>query len=427
MDNNDLIIENQQLRKEIEDLKKENSYLKSLLKLDSEEYSIVSTDESVVDVPNQNQIISRESDIKQKLVLFANLFKGREDVYALRWVNKDGSKSGYSPACLNEWRSGICNKGKIKCTECPNRVFAKLDGDIIKKHWLGQKTVGIYPMLKYETCYFLAADFDGEYWKEDVTAYITSCDELGVPASIERSRSGDGAHVWVFFKDAVSAVLARKMGSSLITYSMEKRYQIDFKSYDRLFPNQDTMPSGGFGNLIALPLQKEPALKGNSVFVDRNFQCYKDQMKYLSSIRKMNIEEVQNIVTKAESQGKVLGLPIVNEESVTEKPWEVKISKVKDNDIVKEPLPKEIKCIMHNLIYIYKNDLPSIMINKLVRIAAFQNPEFYKTQALRKSTHNIPRIIKCCDESFDNYIGLPRGCMDEVKRIFQINNVSVFY
>lgn len=423
-----LIIENEQLKKEIEALKNENSYLKSLLYIKDrqEERAITKIEVSEIkeDVAELRCVVTKDSSIDEKLALFKSLFKGREDVYALRWCNKEGSKSSYSPACLNEWKQGICNKGKIKCSQCKNRNYAKLDDDIIKKHWKGQKIVGIYPMLKDNTCFFLAADFDGEHWKEDVNAYVTSCDELGIPAYIERSRSGDGAHVWIFFSEAVPAVLARKMGSAVITYSMEKRYQMDFKSYDRLFPNQDIMPDGGFGNLIALPLQKEAAEKGNSVFISRCFKRYDDQMQYLSTIRKMSKSEVWNIVEKAESEGKILGV-MTSEDGSEEKPWEASFVKKKDDDIVKEPLPKEVKCIISNLIYVYKNDLPSIMINKLIRIAAFQNPEFYKAQALRKSTRNIPRIIKCCDDSFDNYIGLPRGCMDELKRILNNNNVAL--
>jgi superfamily II DNA or RNA helicase len=427
---NILIKENEELKKEVERLRTENNYLKSLLmpKDPQIEESITEANTYLVkeDILQEGHIVTKESGINEKLALYKSLFKGREDVYALRWVNKDGTKSGYSPACLNEWKQGLCNKGKVKCSECSNRSYAELDGDIIKKHWKGEKVVGIYPMLKDETCFFLAVDFDGEHWRDDVSAYVTSCDELGVPASIERSRSGDGAHVWVFFSEVVSAALARKMGSAIITYSMEKRYQMDFKSYDRLFPNQDTMPDGGFGNLIALPLQREAAERGNSVFIDRNFEGFKDQMKYLSTLQKMSKSEVQDVVSKAEKEGKILGIRYAAEnDDNEEKPWESKDLKKKDDDIIRETLPKKIKCILSNLIYIYKNDLPSAMINKLIRIAAFQNPEFYKTQALRKSTHNIPRIIKCCDESNDNYLGLPRGCMDGLQRIMDINNVTM--
>jgi hypothetical protein len=159
------------------------------------------------------------------------------------------------------------------------------------------------------------------------------------------------------------------MGSAIITYSMEKRYQMDFNSYDRLLPNQDVMPKGGFGNLIALPLQKEPAEKGNSIFVDRNFQEYKDQMRYLSCIRKMSREEVQKVVSRAEREGKVLGLQTTfSDETDREKPWKNESEKSKNDDIIKEPLPQKMKCIIGSLIYIYKNDLPSAMINKLQRM-----------------------------------------------------------
>lgn len=429
-DINSLIRENNQLKRENEILKKEILHLKSLLKsIGFQAETAVTQDE--IPLIHENSIdmqfaVTKESTINEKLKLYRSLFRGRDDVYALGWKKKESSKLGYTPACLNEWKQGLCHKGKVKCSQCSNREYAHLDDEAIIKHWKGEKFIGIYPMLKDETCCFLAADFDGEHWREDVTAFVTACDELEVPASIERSRSGNGSHVWVFFKEPVRAAIARKMGSAIITYSMEKRYQMDFKSYDRLFPNQDTMPEGGFGNLIALPLQKEAAQKGNSLFIDRNFKQYEDQIKYLYTIRRMSKSEVQDIVNKAENEGKVLGIKFTSEDnSFEEKPWESGKIKKKDDDIIAEPLPKEVKCIISNMIYVYKNDLPSVMVNKLIRIAAFQNPEFYKAQAMRKSTHNIPRIIKCCDESFDNYIGLPRGCMDELKRIMEINNISL--
>ena len=202
-----------------------------------------------------------------KIELFASLFRGRTDVYPLRFVSKKTGRAGYSPACANEWVRGICEKPRIKCADCPNRSFIPMNDAAIRKHLSGRDdqgrefVMGVYPMLLDETCHFLAADFDGENWQADASAFIETCRQLGLPAALERSRSGNGGHVWLFFEEAISACLARKLGAHILTETMERRPEIGLGSYDRFFPNQDTLPKGGFGNLIALPLQKQRAGK----------------------------------------------------------------------------------------------------------------------------------------------------------------------
>lgn len=200
----------------------------------------------------------------ERLRLFQSLFRGRDDVYAVRWESKKG-QSGYAPACTNEWDPVLCNK---PCSKCPNAKHIPLSLKVLHDHLLGKHTVGIYPLRKDETCNFLAADFDKANWQEDTKAFLESCRAMDVPAALERSRSGRGGHVWIFFAEPISARIARQLGSALLTRSMDFRHQLGFESYDRLFPNQDTMPKGGFGNLIALPLQYKPRQEGNSVFVD---------------------------------------------------------------------------------------------------------------------------------------------------------------
>ena len=201
--------------------------------------------------------VNNNSYTETKIALFRSLFRGREDVYPVRWKSKQG-RSGYSPACRYEWNRAYCDKPKMKCGQCKNRQFLPLTNKVIYDHLAGKHTIGIYPLLTEDTCWFLAADFDKKSWMEDVAAYMETCRNMGVPASLERSRSGEGGHVWIFFKEPIAANLARKLGSALLTWTMEKRYQIGLDSYDRFFPNQDTLPKGGFGNLIALPLQKHP-------------------------------------------------------------------------------------------------------------------------------------------------------------------------
>ena len=206
----------------------------------------------------------------ERILLFRMLFRGCQDVYAVRWESKKGA-TGYSPACANEWDPLLCKK---PCSKCSNAQYLPLTDDVVKAHLLGEKTIGVYPLLKDETCWFLAADFDKASWEDDTKAFLETCGAMGVPACIERSRSGKGGHVWTFFEEPVPAVLARKLGSAILTRTMETRHQVGLDSYDRLVPNQDTMPKGGFGNLIALPLQRRPREKGNTVFLDDTLTPY---------------------------------------------------------------------------------------------------------------------------------------------------------
>lgn len=301
-----------------------------------------------------------------------------------------------------------------------------LDDRAIYNHLAGIKdhvgklleaTIGIYPLLKNETCWFLAIDFDEKNWLQDISAFLVACQEKQVPAYVERSRSGNGGHVWIFFTAPVLAATARKMGAFLVTETMDKYPEIGFESYDRFFPNQDKMPSGGFGNLIALPLQKIPREKSNSVFLDPSLQPYQDQWAFLVSLQKMTPEQVELLAQEGTSKGRVIGLrlPVENE---SEDPWTTPPSRVRSEQKIQESLPKTHPVVLGNLIYILKDGLPPQLINRLIRIAAFQNPEFYKAQALRFSTFAIPRIIACA-ENFPKHIGLPRGCLLETLETLQ--------
>ena len=213
-----------------------------------------------------------------KIGLFWSLFRGREDAFPRRWDNAKTGKSGYSPVCRNEWVRGVCGKPQVKCGECPSQAFKPVTDEIIRAHLQGKLgsgqagfTAGVYPMLPDETCWFLAADFDKQSWMSDVAAFRDAAHAEGVPVAIERSRSGNGAHAWIFFAEPVHAADARRLGALLVTATMDRSPDIGFDSYDRFFPSQDTMPAGGFGNLIALPLQAKPRESGNSVFCRRQF------------------------------------------------------------------------------------------------------------------------------------------------------------
>ncbi|MBA2654425.1 MAG: DEAD/DEAH box helicase family protein [Gammaproteobacteria bacterium] len=367
----------------------------------------------------------------EKIQIFTDLFRGRLDVFPKRWENLKTGKSGYSPTCSNEWVKGKCNKPIIKCKDCPNQAFIPISEEVIRKHLVGEEiqgqrvdcTIGIYPILPDDTCWFLAVDFDKEHWQRDVSAFIKACDCKHIFPAIERSRSGNGCHVWIFFKQPIPALEARKMGSVLITLAMEIHPDIGFESYDRFFPNQDTLPAGGFGNLIALPLQRTPREKNNSLFLDKNFVPYEDQWSYLVSSTQLSVEDVKRIVNEASAKGQILGvrMPIVDE---SETPWETKSLTI-DSEFPKDQnLPPNINIVISNQLYIEKQELPPALINKLIRLAAFQNPEFYKAQAMRLSTFGKPRIIACA-ENFSKHIGLPRGCFEEVIQLLKSLNIEV--
>jgi hypothetical protein len=206
--------------------------------------------------------IDHRSPPQTKIALFRNLFRGREDMYPRRFESRKTGRTGYQPVCANEWVQGICEKPGIKCSDCPHQRFLAVTGEAVLRHLSGHDNegkdfvMGIYPMLQDETCFLLAVDFDKEGWREDANAFLETCRYLNVPAALERSRSGNGAHIWIFFDQAIPASLARKLGSHILTETMERRPDIGLNSYDRFFPNQDTLPKGGLGNLIALPLQK---------------------------------------------------------------------------------------------------------------------------------------------------------------------------
>ncbi|WP_343300099.1 DNA primase small subunit domain-containing protein [Burkholderia sp. MS455] len=236
---------------------------------------------------------------ERKVQLFRRLFRGRTDVYPIRWESRHSGKSGYAPACANEWRTGICDKPRIRCADCGYRLLLPLDNRVIYAHLAGDHTVGLYPLMLDSTCYLLAVDFDEAGWREDVMAFRQSCEELGVPVSIEISRSGNGAHAWIFFSSAVIAREARRMGAAIISHTCARTRQLELSSYDRLFPNQDVLPKGGFGNLIALPLQKQPRERDCSVFVNERFEPYADQWAYLATIRMMDGRDIEGVIFRA--------------------------------------------------------------------------------------------------------------------------------
>ncbi len=353
-----------------------------------------------------------------KVALFRRLFRGRTDVYPIRWEGKSSGKSGYAPACANEWVAGVCEKPRIKCSDCGNRELIPLSDSVLFDHLVGKRTIGVYPLLTDDTCHFLAVDFDEAEWKDDALAFHQSCDELGVSVALEISRSGNGAHVWIFFAGRVSARDARRLGTAIISHTCARTRQLKLESYDRLFPNQDTMPKGGFGNLIALPLQKFPRENGCSVFVDEALRPHADQWAFLASVQPMAPHDIEPTILRATGGVHPLDVTFIDEEDLKE-PWKRPIAISKKLSGV---MPKALSVTLANLIYFEKAQLPQSLANRLIRLAAFQNPEFYKAQAMRMSTWDKPRVIGCA-ESFPDHIGLPRGCLDAVLELLTDNGI----
>ncbi|MGA2518964.1 MAG: DEAD/DEAH box helicase family protein [Thermodesulfobacteriota bacterium] len=418
-----------QLQRALEEcasLKEENKRLKKLLGLSSEKPA--TEIESIISEPLTPYATAIRPDdngssVETQVALFRSLFRGREDVYPVRWEGKYG-RSGYSPACANEWKRPLCGKPKTKCGDCGNRNLVPVTDEVIRDHLIGKHIIGVYPLLLDETCWFLAIDFDKKTWQEDVVVFLRVCREIGVPAALERSRSGQGGHVWIFFDRPIEASIARKFGCTILTRAMERRHQIGLDSYDRFFPSQDTLPKGGFGNLIALPLQFTSKKKGNSVFVNEGFEAFPDQWLFLSTIKRIQRDEVEAIVQEASRNGSIIDVRIsLTDGEASEDPWTLPPSKKRIEKTIQGPFPQTVQLVQSNLVYIEKKGLPPAMLNRLIRLAAFQNPDFYRAQAMRLSTFGKPRVIGCA-EDFADHIGLPRGCIDDALALFKAHNVK---
>lgn len=403
-------IENDELKR----LRVENARLRSLLV-----HHGITIDEPTTPSPQKPPLT-----LDDKVNLFRSLFQGREDVFARRWFSPTTGKSGYQPVCSREWNREYCNKKKYKCAECPNREFQLLGYNDIYRHLEGKDAdgrdvVGVYAILEDNTCNFLCCDFDDKNcvhgYQDDVRAYVSVCRDWKIPAYIERSRSGNGAHAWILFSEPIPARQARRLGNAILTEAMEREGCMSFKSYDRFFPNQDFMPSGGFGNLVALPLQGKARKNGNCVFVDDDFIPFADQWAYLQEMRKMSPDAVARLVSRYDREP--LGELSKSSESA---PWERPMPKpMKSTDF-----PERITIIRSSGIYVPIKELPAKAINHLKRLAAFKNPEFYAKFGMRLPIYNLPHIISC-SEITDDYLILPRGCEESAIGFFKNNEVEV--
>ena len=395
---------------------------------------------------NSTPAINRHSTPQQKIDLFKSLFSGRQDVFALRWFNSKSNKSGYSPVCRNKWASGKCDLKKYSCATCPFKLPVLLTDNYIYNHLAGRDefsrdVIGLYPLIDGNLCKFLAMDFDAHApkaqmsiisshtngaiatyahgaknqntWRDDILAAQRTCSDFGIKSYIEISRSGNGGHLWIFFDEIISARLARGLGTAVIKAAMQKRHSIPFESFDRFFPNQDEIPKGGYGNLIALPLQGKAVKDGHSVFVDEIFVPYEDQWAFLSSVQKISERLVRKTINEIEKS-----LPDFVEKDESELQTKQSNSKVNIPANNKESLNQSdfsalVKIVLSNYVQIQKTGISEKALGVLRRTAVFLNPEYFKNLRMHLPLYNIPRYIDCSKENYD-YLLLPRGNLTKV-------------
>lgn len=371
--------------------------------------------------------------------LLYSYFKGRQDVYSLR-----SSKKGYYTQCNNFWKYGICPKRdgtKIKCQDCSSQDYKELKGRVILQHLQGIKedctdVVGLYPLFPDGSCWFLVFDFDNhdesaepsKEWQQEVNALREMCSVLGIDSLVERSRSGKGAHVWIFFSDPIQASKARKFGESLLRKGAESVSLKNFTYYDRMMPMQDFLPEGKLGNLIALPLQGRALRNGNSAFVDESWNTYKDQWKRLRETRRLSEKEVDDLIKlwcPDDDAMSIFQNDVVEDTAAGHTSLLFGQSPASTNrDFHAEDADGSVKIILSDGIYVNKKGLKDRMQNAIRRIAAYSNPQFFQTLKLGFSTKDTPRIVYNGYDEGD-YIVIPRGCYDEL--ISQLSVAGVRY
>ena len=349
---------------------------------------------------------------ERKVALFARLFRGRADVFPRRWEKPGKGRSGWAPRCSNEWVQGVCAKPRVRCAECAHQAFVAPGEPELLAHLKGGQVMGVYPLLADDTCWLLAIDLDGGSWQADVAALCEVCRGLGVPAAVERSRSGDGAHLWFFFSAPVSAALARRFGLMLLTEAMGRCSTLGMSSYDRLFPSQDTLPRGGFGNLIALPLQHEARERGNSLFLDEQLEPHEDQWSYLESLGRIEPSRLENLVNEADAAGQVLGA--AGEQVDRDAPW--RAPRLLSSRLAAASMPEVLTATLAQRLYVRTGGVPAALLDAMRRLATFSNPLFLERQRLRISTARTPRVIACFEQQGD-FLVLPRGTLGPLREM----------
>jgi superfamily II DNA or RNA helicase len=360
---------------------------------------------------------------EERTGLFLRLFRCRQAVHAKLWENPAKGIKGYSPVCANEWIRGICGKpphGNVRCSECPNQAFRPLDEVAIGAHLRGHATIGSYAIREDDSCVFLACDFDGPGWLGDVNLYTSIARQSGVEVLVERSRSGNGSHAWIFFTVPVPARVARALGTLILARCGEENHRLGLDSYDRFFPNQDYLPKGGFGNLIALPLQGKCLDSGNTAFIDSHGVVWPNQWAILSKVHRLEQSDVQALLRRH-----LPGNCPADREDVSLAADRGFLEAGSDiRDILPSGFPMKITRAAQ--IRIPLEGLPSKLVAALRRMASFPNPEFYKLQRMRMQTYPHPRFIFAGELRSDHLL-LPRGLLDLASKILRLSGADLTF
>ena len=426
------------LQSRIQALEDENRLLKERLDEAGVSYAdIVSGDaEGVVELydPDQGARI-KKFDVTDKIAsdFFMMFCRGRKDLYDLRYTNPKTGKNGYYTQCFNRWDRGchIQKKDGVRCKDCELRAYKPVTLPLIKAHMNGtdpngNDVVAIYPMLENNLCQLLVFDFDNhakgaeqedyantdDRWKEEINALRRICKNLDVDAVVERSRSGRGAHLWIFFKEMIPARLARKFGFALLEKGAESVNLKSFKYYDRMIPTQDALPEGGLGNVIALPLQGMALKSGNSAFVDENWNAYEDQLKVLAGTRRLTRQEIEDYLSLWYSTG------FTSEDNGTDAPWD------KNSEIEADSVKGVVRIVLADRIYIDSSGMSNKTKRQLRRMATFSNKQYFQNQAMDMPNYDESRFIYLGSDE-GKYIVLPRGLREDIQKKF--DNAGIRY
>ena len=425
------------LQSRIQALEDENRLLKERLEEAGVSYAnIVSGDaEGVVELydPDQGARI-KKFDVTDKIAsdFFMMFCRGRKDVYDLRYTNPKTGKNGYYSQCFNRWDRGchIQKKDGVRCKDCELRAYKPVTLPLIKAHMNGtdpngNDVVAIYPMLENNLCQLLVFDFDNhakgaeqedyanidDGWKEEINALRRICKNLDVDAVVERSRSGRGAHLWIFFKEMVPARLARRFGFALLEKGAESVNLKSFKYYDRMIPTQDALPEGGLGNVIALPLQGMALKSGNSAFIDENWNAYEDQLNVLAGTRRLTRQGIEDYLSLWYSTGSI------SEDNGTDAPWD------KNSEIEAGSVKGVVRIVLADRIYIDSTGMSNKTKRQLRRMATFSNKQYFQNQAMDMPNYDESRFIYLGSDE-GKYIVLPRGLREEILKKFDNAGIS---
>lgn len=425
------------LQSRIQALEDENRLLKERLEEAGVSYAnIVSGDaEGVVELydPDQGARI-KKFDVTDKIAsdFFMMFCRGRKDVYDLRYTNPKTGKNGYYTQCFNRWDRGchIQKKDGVRCKDCELRAYKPVTLPLIKAHMNGtdpngNDVVAIYPMLENNLCQLLVFDFDNhakgaeqedyanidDGWKEEINALRRICKNLDVDAVVERSRSGRGAHLWIFFKEMVPARLARRFGFALLEKGAESVNLKSFKYYDRMIPTQDALPEGGLGNVIALPLQGMALKSGNSAFIDENWNAYEDQLNVLAGTRRLTRQGIEDYLSLWYSTGST------SEDNGTDAPWD------KNSEIEAGSVKGVVRIVLADRIYIDSTGMSNKTKRQLRRMATFSNKQYFQNQAMDMPNYDESRFIYLGSDE-GKYIVLPRGLREEILKKFDNAGIS---